>query len=84
MKKYEFSSFTEIELCELRNPGIFKTDSEANAAAMKFLESQLSHAKDMLAKTKKAASHSVMHEAGAECDAKIAAIEKWLKKNPAI
>ncbi len=84
MKNHEFRSFTEIELCELHSPGTFKTDAAANAAARKYLEAQLSHAKDMLAITKKATPGSIAFNSGAECEAKIATIEKWLMENPAI
>lgn len=44
MKNCVFQSMSEIELFELKNPGVLTTNSKANKAAGRFVESQLKHA----------------------------------------
>lgn len=81
---YKFKTITEVELFELNNPGVLKTDPEANMAAKALFEEALTSARKKLSEVSRdtidAMSIACVHE---DLTA-ILGIEKWLEMHPAL
>ena len=82
---YNFSSFTEIKLCELDNPQTFEVNTAANRAARSYLTKRLDHFNRILRMVSRSVPGSILSEVGgAECRREISSIQHWLNKYPAI
>ncbi|NLB80133.1 MAG: hypothetical protein GX800_00620 [Clostridiaceae bacterium] len=81
---YKFRSMNEIELFELNNPGVLKTDPDANNAAREVFEAALIDKRKMFAKIPQETIDSMSLNQIDENLTTILGIEDWLEKHPAL
>lgn len=83
-KNYEFKSITEVELFELKNPGVLNSDPDANEAARGVFKAALSDKRKVFARIPQDIIDSMSLNQIDGNLTEILSIEDWLSKHPAI